>query len=84
MLDGAPDAVKVACPVLAGGKAGDNIKGLPIGTVSLYPERKRYPETGEYDHCKYKRGRRKSNRRFLGQCDLFVGGKKPAHRFDLI
>ena len=32
MLDGAPDAVKVACPVLAGGKAGDNIKGLPIGT----------------------------------------------------
>ena len=33
MLDGAPDAVKVACPVLAGGKAGDNIKGLPIGTM---------------------------------------------------
>lgn len=32
MLDGAPDAVKIACPVLAGGKAGDNIKGLPIGT----------------------------------------------------
>ncbi|WP_276512699.1 hypothetical protein [Longicatena caecimuris] len=37
MLDGAPDAVKVACPVLAGGKAGDNIKGLPIGTFRLYP-----------------------------------------------
>ncbi len=36
MLDGAPDAVKVACPVLAGGKAGDNIKGLPIGTC-CYP-----------------------------------------------
>ncbi|GAA6410329.1 hypothetical protein K040078D81_44460 [Blautia hominis] len=35
MLDGAPDAVKVACPVLAGGKAGDNIKGLPIGTLCL-------------------------------------------------
>ena len=31
-IDGAPDAVKVACPVLAGGKAGDSIKGLPIGT----------------------------------------------------
>lgn len=30
--DGTPDAVKVACPVLAGGKAGDSIKGLPIGT----------------------------------------------------
>ena len=28
MLDGAPDAVKVACPVLTGGKAGDNIKGV--------------------------------------------------------
>ena len=38
MLDGAPDAVKVACPVLTGGKAGDNIKGLPIGTISLYSE----------------------------------------------
>lgn len=34
MLDGAPDAVKVACPVLTGGKAGDNIKGLPIGTMT--------------------------------------------------
>ena len=21
---------------------------------------------------------------YLGECDLFVGGKKPAHRFDLI
>ena len=31
-IDGAPDAVKVACPVLAGGKAGDNFKGLPIRT----------------------------------------------------
>jgi len=38
MLDGAPDAVKVACPVLAGGKAGDNIKGLPIGTIRLSAE----------------------------------------------
>jgi len=37
MLDGAPDAVKVACPVLAGGKAGDNIKGLPIGTPGAAP-----------------------------------------------
>ena len=37
MLDGAPDAVKVACPVLAGGKAGDNIKGLPIGTERETP-----------------------------------------------
>lgn len=31
-IDGAPDAVKVACPVLVGGKAGDYIKGLPIDT----------------------------------------------------
>ena len=31
-IDGTPDAMKVACPVLAGGKAGDSIKGLPIGT----------------------------------------------------
>ena len=38
MLDGAPDAVKVACPVLTGGKAGDNIKGLPIGTFRLSAE----------------------------------------------
>ena len=53
MLDGAPDAVKVACPVLAGGKAGDNIKGLPIGTIPLYPFGKRYFETGEYHHGKY-------------------------------
>jgi len=32
-IGGAPDAVKVACPVLVGGKAGDYIKGLPIDTV---------------------------------------------------
>ena len=32
-IDEAPDAVKVACPVLVGGKAGDYIKGLPIDTV---------------------------------------------------
>lgn len=31
-IDGTPDAVKVACPVLVGGKAGDYIKGLPIET----------------------------------------------------
>ena len=31
--DGTPDAVKVACPVLSGGKSGDNLKGLPI-TIS--------------------------------------------------
>lgn len=31
-IDGAPDAMKVACPVLAGGKAGDYFKGLPIRT----------------------------------------------------
>lgn len=30
MLDGTPDAVKVACPVRSGGKIGDNFKGLPI------------------------------------------------------
>ena len=34
-IDGAPDAVKVACPVLAGGKAGDNFKGLPIRTCGI-------------------------------------------------
>ena len=32
IIDGTPDAVKVACPVLAGGKVGDYIKGLPIRT----------------------------------------------------
>ena len=32
-IGGAPDAVKVACPVLVGGKAGDYIKGLPIDTI---------------------------------------------------
>ena len=36
MLDGAPDAVKVACPVLTGGKAGDNIKGEGRGSISLH------------------------------------------------
>lgn len=38
-IDGTPDAVKVACPVLVGGKAGDYIKSLPIETSrnpSLY------------------------------------------------
>lgn len=44
MLDGAPDAVKVACPVLTGGKAGDNIKGLPIGTDGLHQDRERRSE----------------------------------------
>ena len=29
-IDGAPDAVKVACPVRSGGKSGDHIKRLPI------------------------------------------------------
>ena len=29
-IDGAPDAVKVACPVWSGGKDGDNFKVLPI------------------------------------------------------
>lgn len=42
-IDGTPDAVKVACPVLVGGKAGDYIKGLPIETgrapVLLRPHR---------------------------------------------
>ena len=47
MLDGAPDAVKVACPVLAGGKAGDNIKGLPIGTLCIHPLGKGYFEAGD-------------------------------------
>lgn len=34
-IDGTPDAMKVACPVLAGGKAGDYFKGLPIGTCGI-------------------------------------------------
>ena len=34
-IDEAPDAVKVACPVLVGGKAGDYIKGLPIDTGGI-------------------------------------------------
>ena len=33
MIDGTPDAVKVACPVWSGGKSGDYFKGLPI-TIS--------------------------------------------------
>lgn len=36
-IDGAPDAMKVACPVLAGGKAGDYFKGLPIRTCGIKP-----------------------------------------------
>ena len=36
-IDGTPDAMKVACPVLAGGKAGDYFKGLPIGTLGDEP-----------------------------------------------
>ena len=55
MLDGAPDAVKVACPVLAGGKAGDNIKGLPIGTAGLYPQRGRHSEICQYPNSKHQR-----------------------------
>lgn len=35
-IGGAPDAVKVACPVLVGGKAGDYIKGLPIDTSGIF------------------------------------------------
>ena len=33
-FDGTPCAVKVACTVWTGGKAGDCIKGLPIGIVN--------------------------------------------------
>ena len=33
MVDGTPDAVKVACPVWSGGKSGDYFKGLPITIV---------------------------------------------------
>ena len=39
MVDGTPDAVKVARPVWSGGKSGDNFKGLPItisGTPSVF------------------------------------------------
>ena len=67
MLDGAPDAVKVACPVLAGGKAGDNIKGLPIGTSRLYPEREGHSETCKHNHFKHQRGGAAIRRRFLGE-----------------
>lgn len=34
IFDGQPYAVKVACTVLGGGKAEDNLKGLPI-TIKL-------------------------------------------------
>ena len=67
MLDGAPDAVKVACPVLAGGKAGDNIKGLPIGTSRLYPEREGHSETCKHNHFKHQRGGAAIRRGFLGE-----------------
>lgn len=33
-LDGTPCAMKVACAVWTGGKAGDNIKCLPISILS--------------------------------------------------
>ena len=33
ITDGTPCAVKVACTVWTGGKAGDKFKGLPIGIV---------------------------------------------------
>ena len=79
MLDGAPDAVKVACPVLAGGKAGDNIKGLPIGTFRLFTEREGHFETCKYDYCQHQRGGAAIWGGFLGECDLFAGGKKSAH-----
>lgn len=36
MVDGTPDAVKVARPVWSGGKSGDNFKGLPI-TIGRNP-----------------------------------------------
>lgn len=74
MLDGAPDAVKVACPVLAGGKAGDNIKGLPIGTFRLFTERKGHSETGKHDHCQHQRGGAAIRGGFLGE-----GGKAVLH-----
>ena len=48
-IDEAPDAVKVACPVLVGGKAGDYIKGLPIDTIgetALYSVNRLYPLRG--------------------------------------
>jgi hypothetical protein len=79
MLDGAPDAVKVACPVLAGGKAGDNIKGLPIGTLCVYPQRKGHFEAGKYHYRQHQRRRGEIRGGFLGECDLFAGGKKSAH-----
>ena len=34
-LDGEPDELKGSCPVLTGGKVGDNIKGLPIGIAPV-------------------------------------------------
>ena len=66
MLDGAPDAVKVACPVLAGGKAGDNIKGLPIGTPGLYPQRGRHPEIRQRSHFQHQ-GRGQGGRSVLDE-----------------
>ena len=35
-MDGTPYAVKVACTVWSGGKARDNVKGLPITISRLY------------------------------------------------
>ena len=42
-MDGTPYAVKVACTVWSGGKAGDKVKGLPITISRLYET-----ETKEY------------------------------------
>ena len=38
--DGTPCARKLACTVWSGGKAGDNIQGLPI-TITGYADRKK-------------------------------------------
>ena len=39
--DGTPCAMKLACTVWSGGKARDNIKGLPIA-IAGYADCKRY------------------------------------------
>jgi len=35
IFDGKPGELKGSCPVLGGGKGGDNIKALPIATFYI-------------------------------------------------
>ncbi len=50
---------KLACTVLAGGKAGDNFKGLPIGICHRLDKRRNIGTLGQHSRlgggCNYRR-----------------------------